>query len=64
MLIRKASGETHFLDYREKAPPQPPSTCTRTGRKVIPGLSTRVHPASGVPGTVAGLVYALATSAS
>jgi gamma-glutamyltranspeptidase/glutathione hydrolase len=59
MLIRTNHGKTHFLDYREKAP----AAATRDmyldeQKKVIPELSTVGYKASGVPGTVAGLVYA------
>jgi gamma-glutamyltranspeptidase / glutathione hydrolase len=59
MLIRTKHGQTHFLDYREKAP----AAATRDmyldeQKNVIPGLSTVGYKASGVPGTVAGLVYA------
>ena len=27
MLVRMANGQTHFLDYREKAPAPRPATC-------------------------------------
>jgi gamma-glutamyltranspeptidase / glutathione hydrolase len=59
MLIRTNHGRTHFLDYREKAP----AGATRDmyldeQKNVIPELSTVGYKASGVPGTVAGLVYA------
>jgi gamma-glutamyltranspeptidase/glutathione hydrolase len=59
MLIRTKHGQTHFLDYREKAP----AAATRDmyldeQKNVIPDLSTVGYKASGVPGTVAGLVYA------
>ncbi len=52
---------THFLDYREKAP----AAATRdmyldAEKNVVSGLSTVGYKASGVPGTVAGLVYARA----
>lgn len=52
---------THFLDYREKAP----ALATRdmyldANKDVVKGLSTVGYKASGVPGTVAGLVYAQA----
>src|SRR5512135_2687710 len=32
LLLRMASGETHFVDFREKAPPPPPKTCISTPR--------------------------------
>ena len=59
MLIRMQTGETHFLDYREKAPAAATANMyLDSSGKVIPGLSTRGYKAIGVPGTVAGLVYA------
>jgi gamma-glutamyltranspeptidase/glutathione hydrolase len=59
MLVRKANGETHFLDYREKAP----KAATRdmyldAQGNVIPNASLVGYKAIGVPGSVAGLVYA------
>ncbi len=64
MLVRPGSpkfadGRPHFLDFREKAP----AAATRdmyldAHGNVIPGMSTVGAKASGVPGTVAGLVYA------
>ncbi len=52
-------GRPHFLDFREEAP----AAATRdmyldAHGTVIPKLSTVGAKASGVPGTVAGLVYA------
>ncbi len=59
MLIRDKNGKTHFLDYREKAPAAASADMYLDAHKnVIPGLSTIGYKASGVPGTVAGLVYA------
>jgi gamma-glutamyltranspeptidase/glutathione hydrolase len=59
MLIRDKNGKTHFLDYREKAPAAASADMYLDAQKnVIPGLSTIGYKASGVPGTVAGLVYA------
>ena len=54
-----ADGKPHFLDYREKAP----AAATRdmyvgADGNVVKGLSTVGYKASGVPGTVAGMVYA------
>ncbi len=54
-----AGGHPHFLDFRETAP----AAATRdmyldAQGNVIPKLSTVGAHASGVPGTVAGLVYA------
>jgi gamma-glutamyltranspeptidase/glutathione hydrolase len=59
MLIRNKHGKTHFLDYREKAPAAATADMyLDAGKNVAPGLSTIGYKASGVPGTVAGLVYA------
>ena len=59
MLVRMADGQTHFLDYREKAP----AAATRdmyldTQGNVIAGASEIGYKAIGVPGSVAGLTYA------
>jgi gamma-glutamyltranspeptidase/glutathione hydrolase len=59
MLIRMADGKTHFLDYREKAP----AAATRdmfldAQGNVIPGASEVGYKSIGVPGSVAGMVYA------
>src|ERR1700758_5445853 len=59
MLIRLADGKTHFLDYREMAP----AAATRDmyldqQGNVIPGASEIGYKAIGVPGSVAGMVYA------
>ena len=59
MLIRMADGATHFLDYREKAP----AAATRNmyldaQGNVIPGASEIGFKSIGVPGSVAGMVYA------
>jgi gamma-glutamyltranspeptidase / glutathione hydrolase len=59
MLLRKANGELHFLDFREKAP----KAATRdmyldAQGNVIPNASLIGYKAIGVPGSVAGLVYA------
>lgn len=59
MLVRLANGETHFLDYREKAP----KAATRdmyldAQGNVIPNASLIGYKSAGVPGSVAGLVYA------
>lgn len=59
MLIRMADGKTHFLDYREKAPAaaKPDMYLDKHGN-VIEGASEIGYKAIGVPGSVAGLVYA------
>jgi gamma-glutamyltranspeptidase/glutathione hydrolase len=59
MLIRMAEGKIHFLDYREKAP----AAATRDmyldpQGNVIEGASEIGYKAIGVPGSVAGMVYA------
>lgn len=59
MVIRNADGTTDALDYRERAP----LTASRDmyldkDGKVINGLSTSTHLASGVPGSVDGLFKA------
>ena len=59
MLVRMADGTVHFLDYREKAP----KAATRdmyldAQGNVIPDASLVGYKAVGVPGSVAGLVYA------
>ena len=59
MLIRMAGGGAHFVDYREKAP----AAATRdmyldAQGKVIDGASEFGYKAIGVPGSVAGMVYA------
>ena len=59
MLIRMADGNAHFLDYREKAP----AAATRdmyldAQGNVIPGASDIGYKSIGVPGSVAGMVYA------
>ncbi len=59
MLVRTAGGEVHFLDYREKAP----RAATRdmyldAQGNIIPNASLVGYKAVGVPGSVAGLVYA------
>ncbi len=59
MLIRLSNGKFHFLDYREKAP----AAATRNmyldpQGNVIPGASLVGYKSIGVPGSVAGMVYA------
>jgi gamma-glutamyltranspeptidase / glutathione hydrolase len=59
MLIRMADGKTHFLDYREKAP----AAATRdmyldANGNVLEGASEIGYKSIGVPGSVAGMVYA------
>jgi gamma-glutamyltranspeptidase / glutathione hydrolase len=59
MLVRMAEGQVHFLDYREKAP----AAATRdmfldAQGNVIEGASEIGYKSIGVPGSVAGMVYA------
>ncbi len=54
-----ADGKPHFLDYREQAPAAASADMylDKDGN-VVKGMSMQGFKASGVPGTVAGLVYA------
>ena len=59
MLVRMATGETHFLDYREKAPKAASRNMYLDEKgDVIPNASLIGYKAAGVPGSVAGMVYA------
>jgi len=59
MLIRMADGKTHFIDYREKAPAAAKADMYLDAQgKVIEGASEIGYKAIGVPGSVAGMVYA------
>src|SRR5208282_4844948 len=59
MLIRLADGKTHFLDYREKAPAAATRDMYLDGKgNVIDEASEIGYKSIGVPGSVAGLVYA------
>jgi gamma-glutamyltranspeptidase/glutathione hydrolase len=59
MLIRMADGKTHFIDYREKAPAAATRDMYLDGQgNVIEGASEYGYKAIGVPGSVAGMVYA------
>src|ERR1700761_5032842 len=64
MLIRPgtkqlAQGRPHFIDFREKAPAAASADMYLDAQgNVIPRMSIDGPKASGVPGTVAGLVYA------
>jgi gamma-glutamyltranspeptidase / glutathione hydrolase len=59
MLLRKANGESHFLDFRERAPLRASSDMYLDHEgKIIPEASTVGYLSVGVPGTVAGLVEA------
>jgi len=59
MLIRMADGATHFIDYREKAPAAATANMYLDPQgKVIEDASVVGYKAIGVPGSVAGMVYA------
>src|ERR1700733_404199 len=59
LLLRTARGEVHFIDYREKAPAAATENMYLDAQgNVIPDLSVVGYKAVGVPGSVAGLVYA------
>lgn len=68
MLIRPATtgrhkqmgdGKAHFIDYREKAPAAATADMYLDSKSdVVRGMSTVGYKASGVPGSVAGMVYA------
>ncbi|MGA9529412.1 MAG: gamma-glutamyltransferase [Terriglobales bacterium] len=59
LLFRTAAGETHFIDFREKAPAAATENMYLDAHgDVIPDLSVLGYKSIGVPGSVAGLVYA------
>jgi gamma-glutamyltranspeptidase / glutathione hydrolase len=59
MLVRTAGGDVHFLDYREKAPAAASRDMYLDAQgNVIPRASLVGYKSIGVPGSVAGLVYA------
>src|SRR5271157_1565754 len=59
LLLRTASGEIHFIDFREKAPAAATENMYLDAQgKVIPDMSVVGYKSIGVPGSVAGLVYA------
>ena len=60
MTIQLADGRKSFLDFREKAPLAASATMYQDAQgNVVKGLSSNGHLAVGVPGTVAGMQYAL-----
>jgi gamma-glutamyltranspeptidase/glutathione hydrolase len=60
MVIRKADGKATVIDYREMAPAAAHrNTYLDAKGEYINESSTYGHKAAGVPGTVAGLAYAL-----
>jgi len=59
MLVRTADGKTHFLDYREKAPAAAKADMYLDAQgNVIEGATEYGYKSIGVPGSVAGMVYA------
>jgi gamma-glutamyltranspeptidase/glutathione hydrolase len=59
MVYRSAKGETSTLDFREKAPAKASMNMYLDGSgNVIPNMSLATHQASGVPGSVDGMVAA------
>ncbi|MGC2173419.1 MAG: gamma-glutamyltransferase [Candidatus Sulfotelmatobacter sp.] len=59
MLIRMADGKAHFIDYREEAPAAAtPNMYLDARGNVIENASLIGYKAIGVPGSVAGMVYA------
>src|SRR5580704_9723747 len=59
MLVRMAKGKTHFLDYREMAPAAAKADMFLDAQgNVIEGASEYGYKSIGVPGSVAGMVYA------
>ena len=59
MLVRMGDGAAHFIDYREKAPANASRDMYLDAQgKVIPDASTIGYKSIGVPGSVAGMVYA------
>jgi gamma-glutamyltranspeptidase/glutathione hydrolase len=60
MLIHTKDGKNISIDYREKAPISAfKNMYLDSNGNVVDGLSTTGHLAGGVPGSVAGLLYAL-----
>ncbi|GAB2695100.1 gamma-glutamyltransferase [Mucilaginibacter koreensis] len=59
MVYRSAKGQTNTLDYREKAPAAASANMYLDDKgNVIPNQSLYTHQASGVPGSVDGMVEA------
>jgi gamma-glutamyltranspeptidase/glutathione hydrolase len=59
MVYRSASGKTNTLDFREKAPATASTNMfLDSAGNVVPEMSLATHQASGVPGSVDGMVEA------
>src|ERR1700743_345273 len=59
MVYRAADGQSNTLDFREKAPASATTNMfLDAAGNPVPGMSLSTHKASGVPGSVAGMVEA------
>jgi len=59
MLVRMADGKVHFIDYRERAPAAATANMYLDAQgNVIQDASVVGYKSIGVPGSVAGMVYA------
>jgi len=59
LLLRNANGKTHFIDFREKAPAAATENMYLDAKgDVIKDSSLVGYKSVGVPGSVAGLIYA------
>lgn len=59
MLVRQADGHSYFVDFREEAPGKASPTMYQDAQgNIVKGRSLVGMLASGIPGTVAGLVSA------
>ena len=59
MLVRFAAGNSTFIDYRERAPQAATANMYLDAKgNIIPDASITGYTAIGVPGSVAGMVYA------
>jgi gamma-glutamyltranspeptidase / glutathione hydrolase len=58
MLLRMADGRVHFIDFREKAPAAATANMYLDSQGDVSDDAWLGYRAIGVPGTVAGLVYA------
>lgn len=59
MVYRSADGQTNTLDFREKAPAAATTNMyLDSAGNVIPDMSLYTHSASGVPGSVDGMITA------
>jgi len=59
MLIQLKNGGSHFIDYREKAPAAATANMYLDARgNLIPDASVIGYKSIGVPGSIAGMVYA------